>query len=146
MATRAAKAIRASEAHHRIDLALGRLAKRLDVEEPAPAPDPVVLRDPELRAIRDTERLADRIEALDAALKDEGYSAAPGETSKQDEATGLSAMTRKDLNAHAADLGIERPDKLPNKTAVIAAIEQMERETSPDAQNGPETGASGEQD
>ena len=34
----------------------------------------------------------------------------------------LAALSRKDLNAKAARLGIENPGDLPNKDAVIAAI------------------------
>lgn len=37
--------------------------------------------------------------------------------------TDLTTMTRDDLNAHAADAGIADPDKLPNKDAVIAALD-----------------------
>lgn len=38
-------------------------------------------------------------------------------------AVDLTAMKRAELNAMAADLGIEDADKLPNKDAVIAAID-----------------------
>lgn len=34
----------------------------------------------------------------------------------------LQAMTRPELNAHAADQGVENPDDYPNKDALIAAI------------------------
>lgn len=35
----------------------------------------------------------------------------------------LDEMSRRDLNAKAISVGIERPDKLPNKQAVIDAIQ-----------------------
>lgn len=34
----------------------------------------------------------------------------------------LDAMTRPELNAYAANVGVENPDDLPNKDAVIDAI------------------------
>jgi hypothetical protein len=38
----------------------------------------------------------------------------------------LDALSRKDLNARAALSGVETPEKLPNKLAVIAAIREAE--------------------
>ena len=35
-------------------------------------------------------------------------------------------VTRNDLNARAVELGVENPDKLPNKQAVIDAISEAE--------------------
>lgn len=40
-----------------------------------------------------------------------------------DAAATLDGMTREELNAHAASVGVEDADKLPNKAAVIEAIE-----------------------
>lgn len=40
-------------------------------------------------------------------------------------AENLSALTRPDLDAHAAQAGVEAPEKLPNKDAVIAAIAEQ---------------------
>lgn len=37
--------------------------------------------------------------------------------------TDLASMSRDDLNAKAAEAGIADPDKLPNRDAVIAALE-----------------------
>lgn len=37
----------------------------------------------------------------------------------------LRSMTRPELDAHAREHGIEAPEKLPNKEAVIAAIEAL---------------------
>lgn len=42
----------------------------------------------------------------------------------------LSEQTRDRLNAIASDLGVEEPDKLPNKDAVIEAIEAKRAEGS----------------
>lgn len=41
------------------------------------------------------------------------------------ETVDLSALTRAELDARAAELGIESPETLPNKAAVIAAIEEV---------------------
>lgn len=43
---------------------------------------------------------------------------------EDDEEVDLEDMKRADLNALAASLGVENPDKLQNKDAVIAAIQE----------------------
>jgi hypothetical protein len=68
-----------AEARQRIRLATGRLVKRLGVSEP---PTPAHERNPDVRAIRELEAHATFLEELDRALKDEGYSAAPGAEGK----------------------------------------------------------------
>lgn len=61
------------------------------------------------------------------ALLARGYtdpSAPADRSSKPAAADGdLSAMKRADLDEHARKAGVEDPDKLPNKQAVIDAIE-----------------------
>lgn len=47
----------------------------------------------------------------------------PG-TVESEPADGLDALTRADLNAQAADLGIANPEGLPNKGVVVAAIRE----------------------
>jgi hypothetical protein len=39
---------------------------------------------------------------------------------------GLDALKRDELNTKAAELGIEDPDKLGNKAAVVAAIREKQ--------------------
>src|SRR5687768_636548 len=75
MATRHAIATMDAEARNRMRLASGRLVTRLGLPDPSPA---VWDRNPELRAIYELQAHADFLESLDAALKDRGYSAAPG--------------------------------------------------------------------
>lgn len=54
----------------------------------------------------------------------------------------LEAMSRAEINAYATELGIEDADKLPNKPAVIAAIEEALTAPDDEADTGP-TGATG---
>jgi len=42
----------------------------------------------------------------------------------------LESLTRAELDAHARDLGVEDPESLPNKPAVLAAIRNAD--TSPE--------------
>lgn len=47
----------------------------------------------------------------------------PPEAPQDPEAPALSKLTRDELNAHAAELGIESPESFPNKGDLITAIE-----------------------
>ena len=57
-------------------------------------------------------------------LIEKGYELADGEP----EPTDLSELTRSKLDEIAASLGVEEPEKLQNKAAVIAAIEAAQDE------------------
>ena len=59
------------------------------------------------------------IKRVEGLLHKSGKAAAPAAGEDED----LSAKPRKDLDARAVELGVEDPDKLPNKDAVIEAIE-----------------------
>lgn len=61
----------------------------------------------------------------------------------------LDALTRKQLNQKATDVGVDAPDKLATKAAVIAAIREMVSEPDPepdaaedDGEPEPDEGAS----
>ncbi len=56
---------------------------------------------------------------------DQVYSAQGYE--KVDPDKSLSEMTRDELNTHAASVGVENPESLPNKDAVIEAIESAQK-------------------
>jgi hypothetical protein len=45
------------------------------------------------------------------------------------EPTDLGSMSRADLNAHAASVGVEKPETLPNRPAVIEAIQATSKES-----------------
>jgi hypothetical protein len=80
MATRGAIAVRDAEARDRMRLVQARLAKRLGFEQPEPAE--LLSRNPDYRAMQEVEGFAAFLEAVDGALKDEGYSAAAGKEGK----------------------------------------------------------------
>lgn len=50
-----------------------------------------------------------------------------------DESPNLDGMTRDELNAHAASLGIDDPESQPNKAALIDAIQGTESAQAPAA-------------
>jgi hypothetical protein len=66
-----------AEVRDRLRLTTGRLAKRLGIDPPA---DPDLARNPDLARVYELQTHADFLEALDGAIKDEGYSAAAGES------------------------------------------------------------------
>jgi hypothetical protein len=71
----------------------------------------------------DTEGLRDALEVRrDAGIEHVGEEVAPGDD-PECEAEDLSAHTRGELNDLAAELSVPDPEKLPNKQAVIDAIE-----------------------
>ena len=77
MPTRHAIATADAAVRERLRLVSGRLSKRLGIDGPA---TPRAERNPELARIAELETHADFLEALDGAIKDEGYSAAAGES------------------------------------------------------------------
>lgn len=114
MATRAAIATMEAEARGRLDRALARIADRLGVDVPA---EPAYDRNPDYRAAQALGWHADVVEAIDAALA--GSDEPPA-------AVGFDGMTRAELEAHAADLGLEDAGdkkRYPNKERLIEAIE-----------------------
>ncbi len=136
MATRAVVVTMTDAAMRRIAAAEATLGERFGV---APMPPPAYEgRDPAFNQARQLERLADLLDGIVAAT--DGMTAAPP-ADVADETDGgaesdLEEMSRAQLNAYAAELGIEAPDKLPNKAAVVAAIE--ETLTAPDDEAGTE--------
>lgn len=54
-------------------------------------------------------------------------------------APDLSAMTRAELNEHAASIGVGDPHTLPNKDAVIAAIGETRTDTRDVSSDAPVT-------
>jgi hypothetical protein len=77
MPTRASIAERDADVRNRIRLAAGRLNKRLGLAERPAIP---YQRNPDLRRLEELEDHAAFLESLDGAIKDEGFSAAPGES------------------------------------------------------------------
>jgi hypothetical protein len=77
MASRDQIAALDSDTRKRLALVTGRLAKRLGIDPPA---EPAVARQPELARVYELRSHADFLEALDGAIKDEGYSAVAGES------------------------------------------------------------------
>jgi hypothetical protein len=77
MASRAAIATMDADERNRFRLVTARLSKRLGVAELAP---PDVARQPELARVYELRTFNDFLEGLDASIKDEGYTAAPGES------------------------------------------------------------------
>jgi hypothetical protein len=122
MATRNAIATMDAEARGRLDRALTRITDRLRIDELPPAPP--LVRDPAYAAAQALAWQADVLEAIDAALAERTGDAAPPD------ALDLRGLKRSELEAHAADLGVENPADFPNKDALIEAIE--ERLTAPD--------------
>lgn len=66
---------------------------------------------------------ADLPDAQAQRLQASGAIVPAGETSAPEKTDGLSGLNREELNALAADHGVENPDGLANKVAVIEAIE-----------------------
>lgn len=110
MASKRGMSYRNEGAQSRIDAAVERIAAAgaFEVE-----PRPVYRRDPIRQETERLERLAGVLEQVVSVL-DGG----------RNDPNRLASLTRKELNAMATDLGIEKPADLPNKDAVIAAIEE----------------------
>jgi hypothetical protein len=77
MPTRASLAERDADVRNRLRLASGRLTKRLGLDERPALP---YQRNPDLRRLEELEDHAAFMESLDGAIKDEGFSAAAGES------------------------------------------------------------------
>ena len=75
--------------------------------------------------------ILDELRGLRADLAGAKESAEPadGETIelREPEDPNVSAMTREELNAHAATIGIAEPETFPNKAELIEAIEAATR-------------------
>jgi hypothetical protein len=84
----------------RLRLVTNRLATRLGIDGP---PEPQRARQPELMRVFQLRAHADFLEALDGAIKDEGYSAAAGESRADMEAADAAADA--DAASAAADTG-----------------------------------------
>lgn len=69
------------------------------------------------------QRLELFVEHLRQVIADPPTPAPAEDESGEDE--DLDALSRADLNAHAVAVGVEAPDKLPNKGAVIDAIQAV---------------------
>lgn len=119
MASKRGMSIRNEEAQARIDAAVERIATAgaFKVEPP-----PVYRRDPIRQDTERLERLAGIVEQAADALDDEGGDPAFS-GAQADVSVTIDTMTREELNTLAIERGIEDPDKLPNKDAVIAAIQ-----------------------
>jgi len=98
--------MRTEKATERIDAALATLQATYDLPD-----GPPITRD---RALRDTLRLEYLADVLEIIASDED---------DEDELDNLKAMSRAELNELASEHSIEDADKLPNKDAVIAAID-----------------------
>ncbi|HVL24876.1 MAG TPA: hypothetical protein VM450_12380 [Thermomicrobiales bacterium] len=125
MASRIGLNYRNEAAQTRLDGALAALAEAHGVDLPA---QPAVNRDPFVTATQRLEWTADVLEEL-AGIGDE----------PSDDTPAMSEMRRADLNALAIEIGITDADKLPNRDAVIAAIESAQ--TPPKSGDGPDEGA-----
>lgn len=64
-------------------------------------------------------KLADDKEPLSSGKKEPADNGNGGEPTLQEK---LDAMTRKELNAYATELGVDKPEKYPNKDALEVAI------------------------
>jgi hypothetical protein len=112
-------AIRNEAATKRIDVILQAIAARLDLEIP---PIPSVRNNAILQETLRLEWSADVLEQVDRATG--GTGVYEQESEADEPADGFDSMKRDELNALALERGVEDPDKLPNKAAVIEAIEQ----------------------
>ena len=113
MASRGAIAAMDAEVRDRIRLATGRLSKRLGVDPPA---DPAFARQPELARVYELQTHADFLEALDGAIKGEGYSAAAGESLADQKAEEAA-----DAAVPAADAGTASADDTAKTTKTAKA-------------------------
>ena len=113
MATDTQIKVRTATALARVLDAAGRLSDRFPGVE---APEiPTRLRYPEMLPLVQLEAIGNFLEAVDHALD--------GGAEPTEDATDLARMTRADLNEYAAHRGVDSPESMPNKDAVIAAIE-----------------------
>jgi hypothetical protein len=80
----------------------------------------------EMSAIDDQANSVDTTESADTDSESAGES--NDEASDVGAEVDLASLKRDELNAHAAELGIEDPEKLPSKNAVVEAIEAKQAE------------------
>jgi hypothetical protein len=121
MATRSAIAEMGKVEQDRMRLVTGRLAKRLAIEDVKTAER---VRQPDLQQVFQLRAYNDFLEGLDAAIKDEGYTAAAGESkadqakAEQEAAAAESAETEATPDA---PVPAEKPAKSAAKTTKAKA-------------------------
>lgn len=123
MASLAARAARNHEARQRLDTALQRVSKRLDI----PIPDESRrMRDPDLQPIVEIERFAGFVETIDERLE----AMAEGDEAPEGRASWSIAMLRD----YAKEQDIEIPGDVRKKVDIAEYIESVEaeRETEQD--------------
>jgi hypothetical protein len=62
-------------------------------------------------------------EDFDATYRPQGFVPVDAEDATGDETPNLEKLTRDELNARATEAGVDSPESLPNKAAVVEAIE-----------------------
>lgn len=129
MASKIGMTYRNEAAQARIDATLEGLTKGLTLDV---GPVPTNRRDPILQETLRLEWMADLLEVL----------AAGPDPSKPD--IDLNAMKRDDLNAYAREHGVEDPEGLPNKGAVMEAVSAAQAVAAEQSDPGvPETDTEG---
>lgn len=116
MASIGARAARNREVRQRLDAALARISKRLDVTFP---PEPRRAKDPALQPIRELERFADAVEIIETAL---GERASEGEAPGGYDALTM-AMLRDEIARRELDTGGAR-----TKAELVAVLEAADAE------------------
>ena len=126
MATDTQIKVRQAIALDRVMQAAGNLAARFpDVE----APDiPRRLRYPEMLPLMQLEAIAGFLDALDGAIGGDPTSADESDADGAQDAPqpNLERLSRVELNAYAAQIGVPDPHSLDTKADVIAAIEAVQ--------------------
>lgn len=146
MASEEAIITRRVAADARISTAVATIAERDGITVPTMPQLPREV-DPAFRAMVEREVLADTLELIAAGPttdSDEGAESSEGEIEDLTVTVGdttyavdrLDDFTRPELNDLAATLGIESPDKLQNKAAVIAAIVATATPSDEDQESG----------
>jgi hypothetical protein len=128
MPTTRAVALRRANVDARIAEAGRVLSARFGVEVGPPPTGPAA-RDPRLGPVVQMEAMADLLDQICAATDPDAEPYAPD----------LDAMKRAELDAYAVEVGVEDPDTLPNKAAVVDAIRAKEAgvTTNDDPKNPP---------
>jgi hypothetical protein len=116
MATRGAIAEMGKVEQDRMRLVTGRLAKRLAIEDVKPAER---VRQPDLQQVFQLRAYNDFLEGLDAAIKDEGYTAAAGESKADQAKAEQDAAEAEPVEAEAApDVAPSAPKSTRTKSTV----------------------------
>lgn len=85
-----------------------------------------------LAVAEDAAKAAEGAVVTDAKATVEAAATEVAQAAAPEPPPNLAAMTRPDLNEHAAAQGVEAPEALPNKAAVIDAIAQAAPEPAPE--------------